>query len=172
MSGTWQGPCRWELSPRSTLCARMLPGNPSSMSSMSGQRSCRPLSTYSSKNLRYTSCDACGDVPRAKWNRFCAFRALHALIHPCLWSTVALTDRAQQQARPGRPSANIARPVVDRRTGSSREREKEASGAGSSSNGSKNKGMSCRFCGKVFTHAPAHLQHERAHLQQQETKNP
>jgi hypothetical protein len=38
---------------------------------------------------------------------------------------------------------------------------------------SKNsKGLVCRFCGKAFTHAPAHLQHERAHLQQQETMNP
>ena len=34
------------------------------------------------------------------------------------------------------------------------------------------RGLTCRFCGKAFTHAPAHLQHERAHLQQQETRNP
>ena len=64
-------------------------------------------------------------------------------------------------AKPANPQ-----PVLDRRAGREREREKEE---GSSS---KNKGMQCRFCGKVFTHAPAHLQHERAHLQQQETKNP
>ena len=70
------------------------------------------------------------------------------------------------QAR--RPLPNNTRPVVDRRVGREREREKEANSASSS----KNKGMTCRFCGKVFTHAPAHLQHERAHLQQQETKNP
>eukprot|EP00960_Hanusia_phi_P051647 760923-Hanusia_phi.AAC.3 len=36
----------------------------------------------------------------------------------------------------------------------------------------KCRGLICRFCGKEFTHAPAHLQHERAHMQQQETKNP
>jgi hypothetical protein len=34
------------------------------------------------------------------------------------------------------------------------------------------KGLACRFCGKVFTHAPAHLQHERAHMQQQDVRCP
>jgi hypothetical protein len=144
------------------------------MSLMSGQRSCLPLIMYSSKNLRCALCVAREGVLRAKWDSPYAFHDLHVLNRPGLWSIVArgLIDGVQHQARPGRPAANVARPVVDRRTGSSKEREKEASVAGGSSNGSKNKGMSCRFCGKVFTHAPAHLQHERAHLQQQETKNP
>lgn len=93
-----------------------------------------------------------------------------------------------EQARAGRPVANTSRSAVDRRAGSSREREKEkeaigvvvatspaaatTSSGGGGGSSSKSKGMTCRFCGKVFTHAPAHLQHERAHLQQQETKNP
>mmetsp|Transcript_22009 Transcript_22009/g.32323 ORF Transcript_22009/g.32323 Transcript_22009/m.32323 type:complete len:835 (+) Transcript_22009:1036-3540(+) len=63
----------------------------------------------------------------------------------------------------------IARPVVERRPVREREIEKDISSAVGSS---KSKGMTCSFCGKVFSHAPAHLQHERAHLQQQATKNP
>ena len=63
----------------------------------------------------------------------------------------------------------IARPVVERRPVRDREIEKDNSSAVGSS---KSKGMTCSFCGKVFSHAPAHLQHERAHLQQQATKNP
>ena len=111
--------------------------------------------------------------------------SLQTGIEPTLYLMRSRAQAARQSAQPRmmpsplqplktevarRPVVSAARPAVDRKMSKDKIRDQPDHVAGAMSG--KLKDMTCRFCGKIFTHAPAHLQHERAHLQQQETKNP